>query len=258
MTIASDLARSAPTVDRGADLQPHHRQDAFAIFDNDLAQIDLAKARHGETMSHALDPRATRFHLFDASTKKSSVRPSRLQILTGLKWILRYFAELSLFRKLFCSRLERWHALKKFGIQFHRYWASRNPEVFELAPHHCELALILIGMVLGVHAGNDAIGGEHVHDVQALYRGGDQRVVAVIVGLESAGNVRIPLAERNELAKLKILDARTAMATNDGKRTRRLYVNGRMERAGKMSAVSMRASTIVKHAEGLGTHAVTF
>ena len=258
MTVAADLASSAAAVDRRADLQPYHREDAFAIPDNDLAQIDLAKARHNETMPDALDARATRFYLFDARTKKSSVRPPRLQSLAGLKWILRYSAELALFRKLLCGRLESWHALEKFGVQFHRHGASRDPEVFELAPNHCERALIFVGMVLGVHAGHDAIGSEHVHDVQAFDRGGYQRVIAVIVGLVSAGNVRIPFAEGNKLAKLKVFDARTAMATDDGKRARRLHVNGRMERAGKMTAVSMRAGTIVKRTEGLGTHAVTF
>ena len=118
--IAEGLDERATAADRGADFEAHHRQGAFRIFEKHLAEKDLAKARHAEAMSHALDARAVRLHLFDAGTKNDSARLDLFQGLAGLKRILRYFAEFSLFIKLFLclstNRLMKIQFFLKFQI----------------------------------------------------------------------------------------------------------------------------------------------
>ncbi len=73
--------------------------------------------------------------------------------------------------------------------------------------------------MFGIQAGHNAIGSDDVEEIETFDRGSHERVVAAIV-LVGAGNMCVALTERNKLAEPKILDARTAMAADDGKRVK--------------------------------------
>src|SRR5262249_4406461 len=102
--------------------------------------------------------------------------------------------------------------LKQGEIEIHLYRVAADLEVFELAPVHGDGAFGLSLDVLRVESGSDAVGGEDVQHVQALERGGDQRVVALVVALVAARDVRVALFEGDELAEAEVLDARAAVA----------------------------------------------
>lgn len=112
--------------------------------------------------------------------------------------------------------------------------------------------------MFGIEAGDNAISRHDVQEIESLDRGGHQRVVAVIVSLMAAGNVRVALAEGNKLSKLEVLDARTAMSTDDGKRTGCLYVDGLAERTRETATEGMGTGMVMKRTEGLRAHMVTF
>lgn len=111
--------------------------------------------------------------------------------------------------------------------------------------------------MFGIEAGHNAIGSDDVQEIETFDRGGHQGVVAAIVRLMGAGNVRVALTEGNKLPKLEVLDARTAMPSDDGKRTGRLYVDGLAERTRETATEGMSTSMVVKCAEGFGAHLVT-
>ena len=250
-------ASRAAAADCRADFEAHHSQGALAILEDNLSQEDLPETGDSEAMSDAFDARAVRFHLFDASAKKSSARPDCFQRMAGLKRILRYLAEFPIIIKISFGRNERRQAFEKLGVQFDFDGAPGDAEIFELAADHGNETLRFVQVMLGIEPGHNAIGSDDVEEIEPLDRGGHQCVVAAIVSLVGPRYVRVALAERNKLAKLKILDARIAMAADDGKRTSRLHVDGLTERTCKTATEGMGASMVVKRAKGLGAHLVT-
>src|SRR4029077_6982362 len=117
--------------------------------------------------------------------------------------------------------------------------ASRDAQVFEFCADRRKAAFFIVRRMLGVEPGDDAIGGDHIHYVEPFQRRHDQRVIAAIVGLKRAGDVRDSLLERDKFSKLKIFHARTAVASDDGKRAWRLNIDGGLERPREMAAESM-------------------
>jgi len=112
--------------------------------------------------------------------------------------------------------------------------------------------------MFGIQAGDDAVGGDDVHDVEPLDRRGHQRVVGVVVSLMRAGNVRVALAERHKPTKLEIVHARNAMATDDGKRTGSLNIDDFAKWTGEAAVECVSTGMEVECAEGLGgVHLVT-
>ena len=256
--VAEGLDGGATAADRGADFEAHHRQGALGMSDQHLAEEDLPKTRDSEAMSHALDARAGRVHLFDAGTKNAPVWLDLFQSLAVLKRILRYFTDFSIAIILFLGLSESWEAFEKLGVQLDFNRTSGDAKILELAADHGNETLRFVREMFGIEAGNNTISSHDVQEIESLDRGGHQRVVAVIVSLVAAGNVRVALTEGNKLAKLEVLDARTAMPTDDGKRTGRLYVDGLAERTREAATEGMSTGMVVKRSEGLGAHVVTF
>jgi len=230
----------------------------LAMPDHDFAEEDLAKSRNAEAMSEGLDARASRVHFLDARTKNRSVRLDLIQGRAVFKRFLRYFAEFSLFSKLILCVFKGPHSLKKLHIEIHMHGTSRDAQVLKFGADQEDVALARVREMLRIQARNDAVGGDDVQDVETFDRGGNQRVMAAIIGLMGAGNVCVAFAEGNKLAKLKILDARTPVPAADGKRTRSLYIDVRAERASKAAAERMGAGMVMKCAGRFGAHRVTF
>ena len=227
------------------------------MSDQHLAEEDLAKTRDREAMSDALDAGAGGVHLLDAGTKNAPVWLDLFQSLPGLKRILRYFTDFSFVIILFLGLSESWEAFEKLGVQLNFNRPSGDAKILELAPDQGDETLRFVREVFGIEAGDNAISRHDVQEIESLDRGGHQRVVAVIVSLMAAGNVRVALAEGNKLAKLEVLDARTAMPTDYGKRTGRLYVDGLAERTRETAAEGMSTGMVMKRTEGLRAHMVT-
>jgi hypothetical protein len=257
LAVDSGGSGGATAADGRADFEAHHRQGALAMLDHNFAEEDLAESGNTEAMSDARDARAVRLHLFDASAKKSSVRLHCFQLLAGLKGILRYFAEFPFIIKVFLGGNERWQAFEDRVVQFDLDRAVGDAQVFEPAADHADGSLLFVPMMFGIQAGDDAVGGDNVHDVEPLDRRGHQRVVGVVVSLVRAGNVRVALAERDKLTKLKIVHTRIAVATDDGKRAGSLNIDGFAKWTGETAVEGMSTGMVVERAEGLGAHLVT-
>ena len=103
--------------------------------------------------------------------------------------------------------------------------ATCDAEIFELAANPGDVAFFFFGLMFGIEARNDAIDGEDIEHIQALEHGGRESVVRIIVGLMTAGDVRITLFERNEAAKFERIDTRVAVATYDRQGALRLNVD---------------------------------
>ncbi len=256
--VAVDLGADAgaSAADRRADFEAHHRQRALAMPDHNLAEENLAKTRDREAMSDPGDARAFRFHFLDAGTKDRSVRLYLVQGRAVFKRFLCYFAEFPIFCKLFPGLLEGWHLLEQLDVQLDIGFASGDAEILKLAADRGDRTLRFVREMFGIKAGHNAIGSDHVEEIETFDRGGHQRVVAAIV-LVGAGNVRVAFTERNKLAKPKVLNARAAMASDNGKRTGCLYVDSLVERTGEIAAKGMSTSMVVKSANGFGAHLVT-
>ena len=254
MTIDFGTAGGGTAADGRTNFEAHHGQGALGMFDDDLAKEDFAKTRNGEAMADTLHAGASGVHLFDAGTKKHSVRSRRFYGLAGLKWIFRYFAESALFCKLILRLLESFDLFEEFKVKVNVHGAAGDPQIFKLAADHGDKTFLFAGVMFGIEAGHHAIRGDDIQKVETFDRRRDQSVVAVIVGLVGPGDVSIAFAKGNKLTKLKILDAGIAMAADDGQRRGGLHVNQMIKRSREMAAERMGTGMIVKRADWLGRH----
>src|SRR5262245_11170358 len=76
--------------------------------------------------------------------------------------------------------------------------------------------------------------------------GGCECVVAVVIHLMAAGDVRIAFLERNEIAKFEIFNAGMAVAADYGQRALRLNINLMVERSREAGTKSVGTRVVVK------------
>src|SRR5437879_484339 len=120
--------------------------------DSDFGQKDFSKARYVKAVASAIHTRVLAVLLFDERTKIGSIRPLRRQLLSGLKWIFRYFAK---FRIIFVGVLsfrEVSNVLEEIEIQFDVNAVAGNLQIFEFAASHAYEAFVFAAGMLRVQA----------------------------------------------------------------------------------------------------------
>lgn len=136
----------------------------------------------------------------------------RLDGLTGVKRILRHFAEIGVGLELFSRVLKSQEAFKKIEVKGRVDGTSGDAEVFEPGADHGDARLGVVEVVAGGEASDDAVGGDDIKDVQILDRGGDQRGMAVVGLVLAARDVGVTLAKSDELLEAEILHTGVAVA----------------------------------------------
>jgi putative N-acetylmannosamine-6-phosphate epimerase len=106
--------------------------------------------------------------------------------------------------------------------------------------------------VLGIHAGDEAVGSENVENVQAFYRGIDQSIVAIVLGLMAAGDVRVTALKRDPFAEAKTINVSVAVAADGRQRRGGLRIDQFVKGTSETSAEGMSAGVIVKRSEVFG------
>ena len=92
-------------------------------------------------------------------------------------------------------------------------WKTRNAQVLKARAKETDRRNITLNGMVGDYLPDDAIGGDHLHYVQALDYGGDQCCPAAAgLGIEVPGHVRIRRAERNNRLQHKMLSTMRVIA----------------------------------------------
>jgi len=126
-----------------------------------------------------------------------------------------------------------------------------NFEIFKFAANNGDFRLGIFGMMFGVQATDDTVGGDDIEKVEIFENGSDERVVAAVFFLARAGDMAITGFEGDEFAILEIVHAGAAIAADGGERARRLDVNHFVEGASEVSAESVGTSIVVIKRRGL-------
>src|SRR5262245_23504432 len=96
--------------------------------------------------------------------------------------------------------------------------------------------------MLGIEARDHTIGGEHVEHVQAFERCRDQRIIALVFGLVSTGNVGVARLERDELTEAEFLDTRAAVSAGYGQNRLGLRVDLFVKRTSELTVKRVGAT----------------
>ena len=182
--------------------------------------------------------------------KKNSFYIRRLESGPCVQGILGYFPEISAFRKgLFCG-LEGEEVLEERPIEYDFDWTSSDSEIFKFASDPRDVAFFCSRGVFRIETRHDTINRENVEHIQMFQNRSGERVVAVVLDLMTARNMAVTLLERNEIAKLEILDACVAMPADNGQRALRLNIYLMMKGPSELRTESVRTGVVM---EGAGS-----
>ena len=88
-------AGGAAATGRRAEFEAEHGEGFLAVFDEEFAEKDFAKAGHIQRVAVHFDTGAIRFDTFDDRAKENSVYVRRLQDIIRAERVLGYFPEIA-------------------------------------------------------------------------------------------------------------------------------------------------------------------
>ena len=235
-----------------AEVQAHHVQRSLTVSDQHFAKKHRTKAVHMKAVALARDAGIVGVYLLYDRAKKRSIGPWWIDVTTCVKGILSYFAESRvIFKGQLCFGVVS-NTFEEFGVKFDVDRIAGDSEIFKLAADHGDEAFRCFIRVLGVQAGDEAVGSENVENVQAFYRGVDQSIVAIVLGLMAAGDVRVTALERDPFAVAETINVSVAVAA-DGRQGRGgLRIDQFVKGTSETSAEGVSAGVIVKRSEVFG------
>ena len=202
------MDEGAIAADGGAELEADHREGAQAVLENEFAEKDFAKFGNDKTVTNLLDAGTRSLHGLHERAKEDSVGLWLLDGIAGSKRILRYFPEFRVFIKLFPYSVEGFQAFEEVEVELDIHGTAGNAQVFEFATDKSDFGFIVFGWMAGREAGDNAVGGDDIENVEAFGDGGDKRGVAASFFVFASGNVRISLAASDEVLEAEIIDTR--------------------------------------------------
>jgi hypothetical protein len=253
-TVGFCSTTSTAATGRGAKFETEHSERFLAGLDEEFAEEYFAETGHVKRMTVNFDTRAIRFDTFDDRAKENSVYVRRLEDVIRAERVLGYCPEIAAFLKgLFCG-LEGQQVVKEGVIQFDLNGTASNTKIFKFAANPRDIAFLLARLMFRIEARDDAIDGEHIEHVQIFEDSGCERVVRIVVGLVTAGDVRIAFFERDEITEFECFDTRVAMAAGDGQCTLRLNVDLMMKRPSEICTKRVSTSMEMERTGRLRGH----
>jgi hypothetical protein len=242
-----------------AEFDAQHRQGFLAMLEADFAQEDAAKLPYVKAVpAAALDTRTLEVDFLHDGAQQHPMGFQTSRRRRGQKSgvrILRHFAQIAIFCKLIPYGSKGLEIQQEFVVKDHVHFAASDLQILELAADQAEGGFFRAGYVAGGDASDDAVGGNHIQDIETFNRGSDLRGVddPVFTGFVfneplAAHDVRVPGFKEDGVIDAEIIHARIAKAAGGWKVGRRLHFNDALERAKELAAERVGAGMVVESA----------